>query len=185
MVIGFSFCLFCSASFHLLMVKSPEWSAILSRLDYGGISMAILGGNIPIIYYSFACEPMYNHRTLWVTIMSILCSGCFITSMLKKFDHPFYRPVRGFMFIFAGLSAIAVFVAILAKPSPYKMQIEWVWSAVAGYAFVQGAILYVLRVPERCKPGAFDLCGASHQLFHFAVLIGMGLFFWQDFKLFD
>ena len=49
------FCLGCSALFHLVYVKSPKFQSIFSRLDYGGISMLILGSVIPIIYYSFAC----------------------------------------------------------------------------------------------------------------------------------
>jgi len=37
--------------------------------------------------------------------------------------------------------------------------------------YVLGAVLYMTKVPERCKPGAFDICGHSHQLFHFCVVI--------------
>ena len=51
------FCLGCSAVFHLYYVQSPSLSDILSRLDYGGISVLIFGSALPIIYYSFACEP--------------------------------------------------------------------------------------------------------------------------------
>lgn len=85
----------------------------------------------------------------------------------------------------AGLSSIAIFCAILIIPNPYKMSTQWLWYGIGGYVFIQGAVLYVLRIPERCKPGAFDLCGASHQLFHFAVIIGFGLFFWQNYELFN
>jgi adiponectin receptor len=109
--------------------------------------------------------------------VAFLCLGCFTTSLLKKFDSPKWRPVRGGMFMFAGLSAIATFLAILVNPSPYKMQWNAAWYALGGYIFIQGALLYVFRIPERCKPGAFDLCGASHQLFHFAVLIGLLMFY--------
>lgn len=31
-----------------------------------------------------------------------------------------------------------------------------------GAIYIGGAVMYALRVPERCKPGHFDLCGASH-----------------------
>ena len=38
--------------------------------------------------------------------------------------------------------------------------------------FVQGgAAIYALQVPERWKPGAFDLAFHSHQLFHVAVVV--------------
>lgn len=28
--------------------------------------------------------------------------------------------------------------------------------------YVVGAVLYMTKVPERCKPGSFDMCGHSH-----------------------
>lgn len=39
-------------------------------------------------------------------------------------------------------------------------------------AYAAGAVVYVSRVPERWKPGAFDLAGHSHQIFHVFVLVG-------------
>ena len=33
-----------------------------------------------------------------------------------------------------------------------------------------GAAFYALRIPERWKPGAFDLAFNSHQLFHLCVV---------------
>lgn len=34
-----------------------------------------------------------------------------------------------------------------------------------------GAAIYVARIPERWKPGAFDMAFQSHQIFHVAVVI--------------
>lgn len=33
---------------------------------------------------------------------------------------------------------------------------------MGGLIYALGAILYITKVPERCKPGAFDICGHSH-----------------------
>jgi predicted membrane channel-forming protein YqfA (hemolysin III family) len=52
-----AFCLGCSAAFHLFYVKSPIFLNVLARLDYGGISVLIFGSALPIMYYSFACDP--------------------------------------------------------------------------------------------------------------------------------
>ena len=35
-----------------------------------------------------------------------------------------------------------------------------------------GVVVYATRVPERWKPGKFDLVGNSHQLFHVLVVAG-------------
>lgn len=41
-----------------------------------------------------------------------------------------------------------------------------------------GAALYAARIPERWKPGAFDLMFNSHQIFHCAVVIAALLHYW-------
>ncbi|KAI4335510.1 hypothetical protein L6164_014148 [Bauhinia variegata] len=35
-----------------------------------------------------------------------------------------------------------------------------------------GAVFYITRIPERWKPGAFDIAGHSHQIFHVFVVLG-------------
>ena len=55
----------------------------------------------------------------------------------------------------------------------------WVFG-VGGLIYIIGACIYIARVPERCKPGTFDLCGASHQIFHFAVIIACVLHYYLN-----
>lgn len=38
--------------------------------------------------------------------------------------------------------------------------------------YATGAGFYVSRIPERWKPGAFDIAGHSHQIFHVFVVLG-------------
>jgi adiponectin receptor len=58
---------------------------------------------------------------------------------------------------------------------------EWAWGRVVAEAVANagnvllcgtqlGAAIYALRVPERWRPGAFDLWCSSHQLFHLCVV---------------
>ena len=96
--------------------------------------------------------------------MAFLSLTCFIVSLVPSFDSPKWRPVRGLMFMAAGLSAIAFIISITCfkRTSVLPLGANIAYYGVGGYAYLQGAILYVLRVPERCKPGTFDICGASH-----------------------
>jgi hypothetical protein len=41
-----------------------------------------------------------------------------------------------------------------------------------GLAYAAGAWVYINRVPERWRPGVFDVVGHSHQIFHVLVLVG-------------
>ena len=157
-----AFCLGCSAAFHLFYVKSPMFLNVLARLDYGGISVLIFGSALPIMYYSFACDPELIQRWVWIGVEAALCTACFITTLIKKFDSAKYRPVRGSMFIAAGLSIIAVFISIRYPSNVSKMPTNILWYIIGGGVYIIGASFYIARVPERCSPGRFDLCGASH-----------------------
>jgi adiponectin receptor len=44
---------------------------------------------------------------------------------------------------------------------------------VMGLSYVVGALLYGSRIPERFFPGKVDYFGASHQIFHVLVLVGV------------
>jgi adiponectin receptor len=89
------------------------------------------------------------------------------------------------MFIAAGLSIIAVFISIRCPSNASKVPTSILWYIIGGAVYILGASFYIARVPERCSPGRFDLCGASHQIFHVAVLIGCGIHFWQNYVLFN
>jgi hypothetical protein len=68
------FCMGCSALFHLMYVRSRKTESILSRLDYGGISVLIYGSTIPIIYYCFPCEN--TKGKLLNVLTSFSCTDC-------------------------------------------------------------------------------------------------------------
>ena len=152
----------CSAAFHLFHVRSESIFNLLSRLDYGGISILIFGGATPIIYYSYACEASYTARWVWITLLGIASLGCFIASLIPSFDQPEYRTIRGIMFLALGCSPVLMIIHFFYDMDPSKLPLDLTWFVVGGYLYIQGAVLYIVRVPERCKPGKFDFCGASH-----------------------
>jgi adiponectin receptor len=91
--------------------------------------------------------------------MSILC---FVTTLIKQFDKPKFRPIRALMFVLAGLSIIVTFIVIRVWPNENKVETDLYFYALGGAIYIIGAGIYTARVPERCKPGTFDLCCASH-----------------------
>ena len=44
---------------------------------------------------------------------------------------------------------------------------------LGGVSYVVGALMYIKRIPEKLKPGKFDYFGASHQILHFLVVLGV------------
>lgn len=169
-------CLSFSAIFHLTGIISYNFHRILSRFDYGGVCLLITGSCYPPYYYFFYCEPKY--RTFYLTFMSILGLTTFSLCLTNGFNMPEKRVLRGSLFLFFGLSSgipilhIAFFGNKLKGYNPDTRLIFWY---LGGIIYALGAILYLIRYPEKYFPGKFDYFGSSHQLLHFAVLIGVVL----------
>ena len=64
------------------------------------------------------------------------------------------------------------------------MKAPFLLFAIGGLIYIIGATIYMCRVPERWMPGTFDLCGASHQIFHFCVIIACCLHFYGNVTVF-
>ena len=102
---------------------------------------------------------VYKH--IYMAVLFTACVACFAVTMIPKFDSAEYRKVRGTMFVILGVSTGSMFVMFCFMDEYITPHSFWVYG-LGGYIYVQGAIIYMARCPERCSPGKFDLCGASH-----------------------
>lgn len=109
-LVSASFCLGCSAFFHLFQIHSPKAAEIFSRLDYGGICILIMGSSYPPIMYPFSCKPEFYARNIFLAIITTTCAITFIVIMMPSMNQPKFRAFRGFLFIILGLSAGAPLV---------------------------------------------------------------------------
>mmetsp|Transcript_31347 Transcript_31347/g.42550 ORF Transcript_31347/g.42550 Transcript_31347/m.42550 type:complete len:100 (-) Transcript_31347:43-342(-) len=88
------------------------------------------------------------------------------------------------MFIIYGVSA-GVPMASLNWANEYTMVMRWWVYALGGVIYILGAVIYILRIPERWNPGRFDLCGASHQIFHVMVVSACLLMYLEAFMAYE
>ncbi|KAL2028412.1 hypothetical protein VTO58DRAFT_109442 [Aureobasidium pullulans] len=91
------------------------------------------------------------------------------------------------MFVAMGLSAV---IPVLHGISLFgveqlQRQMGLSWLILQGVLYVSGAAIYAARVPERLKPGSFDIWGSSHQIFHVLVLLAAASHFIGLVKSFD
>ncbi|CAI0464529.1 unnamed protein product [Linum tenue] len=167
---GAMFCLLSSSICHLLSCHSQRMSYIVHRVDYTGIALLIATSFYPPVYYSFMCNPFFCNLYLGtITVMGI---ATMIFSLLPTFQRPEFRSFRASLFFGMGVSAV---VPILHKlllygtDHPEALQTT-IYEVLMGVLYGLGALIYATRVPERWKPGCFDLAGQSHQLFHVLVV---------------
>ncbi|KAI2793144.1 ADIPOR-like receptor [Penicillium oxalicum] len=167
---GAAFCLGMSATYHTISNHSPRVARIGNALDYVGIVGLIVGSFIPSIFYGFYCNPDLQYR-YWTMICTI-GFACMCVSVIPQFRTPRWRPFRAAMFVGMGLSAILPVLHGLGLFGPLRMrqQIGLEWLLLQGFLYILGAGIYAARVPERLRPGQFDLFGHSHQIFHVLVV---------------
>ncbi|KAF9431297.1 hypothetical protein BGZ94_000004 [Podila epigama] len=182
-------CLSMSASFHCFSCHSEPVCSQWNRCDYVGIVFLIVGSFYPAIFYGFYC-----HQTLqimYLTLITIFGGATIVAVIRPKFRTPQFRWVRSTLFIALGLCGVFpvihglfVYGTTLAQEA---MALKYlIWMAVS---YIFGAILYGSRTPERFFPGKLDYVGASHQIFHMMVLMGVlahflgvtkAMIFWHD-----
>ena len=85
--------------------------------------------------------------------------------LVPRFDQPRYVMLRGTAFVICGLlSGIPLFHLEFFTEELYLrdfMTFPW---ALGGGIYIAGAVLYVFRIPERFKPGFFDIIVSQCQI---------------------
>ncbi|VAI44514.1 unnamed protein product [Triticum turgidum subsp. durum] len=170
-LVGAMACLAISATAHLLACHSRRATVVFWQLDYAGISIMIVASFVPPVYYAFLCHP--PARVAYLSAITVL--GALVVAVLlsPSCSSPRYRRLRATLFLAMGMSGVI--------PAVHALWINWGHTAcylalglevAMGLAYAVGAWFYVSRVPEKWRPGVFDVVGHSHQIFHVFVLVG-------------
>ncbi|OMO54166.1 Hly-III-related protein [Corchorus olitorius] len=163
-------CLVCSAVSHLFACHSKRFNLFFWRLDYVGISLMIVCSFFAPIYYAFSCHP-YS-RLFYLTSITVIGILAIITLLSPALSSPRFRSFRATLFLTMGFSGVI--------PAAHAVALHWGHPHIfvsLGYElamailYAAGAAVYTSRIPERWKPGAFDIAGHSHQIFHVFVVL--------------
>jgi len=179
-------CFLFSATFHLIGKINEKLHDILNRFDYGGISILISGSCYPPYYYFFYYSTKF--RYFYLIVISVFGLGTFFYSLTDDFNKPKRRSLRGIIFLIFGLFTgipifhMAFFGDLIEGYGPGIKLINWY---IGGICYVVGALLYILRFPEKIYPGKFDYIGASHQIFHILVFFGALFHFFGSVDAYD
>lgn len=96
-----------------------------------------------------------------------------ITLLSPTFSTGKFRPFRALLFVTMGLfGLIPAIHAVVLNWSEPRRNATLAYEMAMALFYLVGTIFYVTRVPERWRPGWFDLAGHSHQIFHVFVIFG-------------
>ncbi|KAL9242222.1 hypothetical protein vseg_016243 [Gypsophila vaccaria] len=164
-------CLVFSSISHLLACHSKRLNLFFWRLDYTGISIMIVCSFFAPVYYAFYCQPVW--RLLYLTSITIFGILSIITLLAPALSSPRFRKFRASLFLTMGFTGVIPAIhAATIHWAHSQMLIALGYEVFMGMLYAIGAGFYVSRIPERWKPGFFDLAGHSHQIFHVFVVGG-------------
>ncbi|RAL37290.1 hypothetical protein DM860_004212 [Cuscuta australis] len=168
---GSMFCLLCSTICHTFSCHSRPMSLLLLQMDYVGISVMIVTSFFPPIYYVFWCSPHW--QVLYLSGITTMGICTVITLLSPAFSTAKHRSFRAFLFMAMGLSGLVPAIhAVLVNWDDPRRNMTLAYEGAMGLFYITGTGFYICRVPERWRPGFFDLTGHSHQIFHVFVIIG-------------
>ncbi|KAK4781272.1 hypothetical protein SAY87_017378 [Trapa incisa] len=168
---GSMFCLLSSSTCHLFCCHSHHLNLLLLRMDYVGIAIMIITSFFPPIYYIFQCDPHWQLIYLGgITAMGVFTIATLLSPALSTGK---FRAFRAMLFSSMGFFGIvpAVHACVVNWSNPQR-PITLAYESVMAMSYLTGTAFYVVRVPERWRPGWFDLAGHSHQIFHVFVIMG-------------
>ncbi|MBA0867720.1 hypothetical protein Goshw_003317 [Gossypium schwendimanii] len=168
---GSLFCLLSSSVCHLFSCHSHHLNLTLLRLDYAGITTMIITSFFPPIYYIFQCDPQWH----FVYLGGITALGFFtiLTLLSPTLSTSKFRAFRALLFTSMGLFGVVpgIHASIVNWSNP-RRNVTLAYESAMAIFYLTGTMFYVTRIPERLKPGWFDIAGHSHQIFHILVVMG-------------
>ncbi|XP_039165893.1 heptahelical transmembrane protein 1-like [Eucalyptus grandis] len=164
------FCLLSSSICHLFSCHAHNLNIQLLRMDYVGIMVMIITSFFPPICCIFECE--HHWQLIYpggITVMGMFTVVTLLVPSLSSGKFwVFWAMIFSSMGFFSIVPAIHACTVNWSNPQhPIMLAYE---SAMA-LSYITGTLFYVSRIPERLKPGWFDL--ASHSIFHIFVIMGV------------
>ena len=165
-------CLVCSIMWHTMAgIADKCLMEKFACVDYTGISFLIAASILTTEWTAFYCEPV--SRSVYMSLTLVLGIAGTILPWRESFNR---ADMAWFRVAFYVSLALTGFAPILQLNLTHG--VEWtfyfyapVFKSVCVYFL--GAVVYASQVPEKWFPGFFDYAGASHNLWHLAVLGGI------------
>lgn len=176
MYIGSIFITFLFSSImHAFYPKNRTLCKNLQKLDYIGINIQIFSSMATFIYYAFYCEK--NIQIIYYILILVMGVVNTTITTLTILTEPRYRWLRLSSFISCMIFFIVPIIHrvllvnknILEKNSFTE---ELIYFSISTFTFLVALLIFAFRIPEKCKPGFYDIVFHSHQLFHILTVLG-------------
>lgn len=169
---GISMSYYCSVWYHVFNSCTFEMSCFLSRVDYFGIILHLIGCMLTLVYFVY-----YHHPTLlrfYVSLFAVVGLVCLTMnyhSMFSSITRNMSGHRRTLFFSLVAILSLPPQVELSFRHYPLHLTTT---AYLTDAAYIAAALVYWLKYPERLCPGRYDLLN-SHTIFHIIVVIaGLG-----------
>ncbi|TID24998.1 HlyIII-domain-containing protein [Venturia nashicola] len=165
-------CFVLSTTFHILSSHSQRVFHTWRLLDIYGIFIVMIATVFSATFYGFYCERFWWKvysigMTVVASLSAILCTDA-------SFRSPKWKKLNAALLI--GMGGYGTIPMTHAAQKWGREQVDgqmgWKFFVIGALCYVTGAFVYAMKIPERWRPGMFDLLGASHQIMHVCVILG-------------
>ncbi|CAN8103995.1 unnamed protein product [Discula destructiva] len=186
-ILGGTVCYLLSTAYHVFSNHSHVTHVFCLKLDFVGILIVTAGCFPPGLWYTFPCASRET-KFIWITVDLVAQLLAALAALFSKsFQAPKMRPLRAFVFSFMASSAFVPIIVKIAQVGWTRANTEYGASLYGWTIFIYlcSVTIYALRITETWKPGAFDIWGHSHQIFHVGMAIGLTVHFMAFFRAVD
>ena len=170
--------LLMSSMYHCLLNVSRSLHDTLYVLDLASVSLNIVGISLYAFDVGFACTN--TARVTYMVAISAMCAVLLLISLVERLRRKRALIVALFSGVVSATAIPMAHICVLAFAQsrdtafdgrPAQLPYLAVGLLVMLTMYGIGVALFAARVPEKLKPGAFDLAFHSHQLWHIIVLL--------------
>jgi adiponectin receptor len=160
----------CSATWHAFScLCMRQVKQKFACVDYSGITMLIAATIVTCEYMSMYCQTTVRNAFMIVTSLCGLGGATF--TWAPDFDKPQSRGKRIFFFVSFAVAGVSSFFTAAFIHGFWKTFFFYLPIMKSLLTYIGGVTFYGLQIPEKWYPGTiFDYIGASHNLWHIAVV---------------
>ncbi|KAL8582216.1 hypothetical protein ACOMHN_004135 [Nucella lapillus] len=163
---------------HLLHAKSAKHYYLLYFLDYAGICIYNFGNGINSLYSCSTPEEYFAVKLFFLPVLAVVCYISFVAILLArlKFQGTKLERRRKVVMTVIYVALVGViawpiisrYVRCIANADCKLSSLNHLTIVFVFYAL--DAISFTALLPEKLRPGKFDIWGHSHQWFHVLVI---------------
>jgi len=165
-------CLICSTMWHTMNGIADKCTLeLFVCVDYTGIALLIAASILSTQWTAFYCEPV--SRAIYMTMTLTLGIVGTILPWQESFNRQDMAWARVSFFVGLAITGfVPVIQLVLTRGTDWTLCF-YAPLTKSMVVYFTGAIIYASQVPEKWAPGWFDYAGASHNIWHLAVLGGI------------